>query len=67
MRDTVGCQSFSTGVLGNNYAARLTARLEKSCRVPGFVHSPLLPDTVKGTISHELFHVTDWLPTIVGL
>ena len=36
-------------------------------RVPGFVHSPLLPKAVRGTINHKLFHITDWLPTIVGL
>lgn len=36
-------------------------------RVAGFVHSPLLPAEVQGTTSWELYHVTDWLPTIVTL
>lgn len=36
-------------------------------RVPGFVHSPLLPKPVQGTVSTKLFHITDWTPTIVGL
>lgn len=36
-------------------------------RVAGFIHSPLLPAKVKGTVSHELYHVTDWLPTIASL
>lgn len=40
---------------------------EGGCRVPGFVHSPLLPNAAKGSINDGLFHVTDWLPTIVGL
>ena len=39
---------------------------EGGTRVPGFVHSPLLPATVRGTVSNALFHVTDWLPTIVA-
>lgn len=38
---------------------------EGGTRVAGFVHSPLLPAKVHGTHSQELFHVTDWLPTIV--
>ena len=36
-------------------------------KVPGFVHSPLLPAEVRGTESRALFHITDWLPTIAGL
>ena len=26
-------------------------------RVPGFVHSPLLPEGVRGTESHQLWHM----------
>jgi arylsulfatase A-like enzyme len=40
---------------------------EGGTRVAGFVHSDLLPASVKGTISNSLFHVTDWLPTIVAM
>ena len=39
-----------------------TQLYEGGIRVPGFVHSPLLPDNAKGTINKKLFHVTDWLP-----
>lgn len=35
-------------------------------RVPAFVHSPLIPVQAKGTEFHGIFHVSDWLPTIVG-
>jgi arylsulfatase A-like enzyme len=38
---------------------------EGGVRVPGFVHSPMLPASVRGTVSQELYHVTDWLPTLV--
>ena len=40
---------------------------EGGTRVAGFVHSPLLPEAVRGTQNHEHYHVTDWLPTILSL
>lgn len=36
----------------------------------GFVFSPnptIMPASARGTVSNELFHVTDWLPTVVAL
>ena len=41
-----------------------TQLYEGGVRVPGFVHSPLLPAAVQGTVHHGLFHASDWLPTI---
>lgn len=46
------------------YRGRKSMIFEGGVRVPGFVHSPLLPMDVRGTVSQELFHVTDWLPTL---
>lgn len=40
---------------------------EGGTRVLAFVNSPLLPKEVQGTVTDELYHVTDLLPTIVGL
>ena len=31
----------------------------------GFIHSPLLPKSTRGTISNTFMHVSDWYPTIV--
>ncbi|XP_072050869.1 arylsulfatase J-like isoform X2 [Amphiura filiformis] len=31
----------------------------------GFVHSPLLPAQVQGTVNKAFIHVSDWFPTIV--
>ncbi|XP_064082519.1 arylsulfatase B-like [Macrobrachium nipponense] len=39
--------------------------LEGGTRGPAFIHSPLLPN--RGTVSNQLFHVTDWYRTVVGL
>lgn len=38
---------------------------EGGIRSPGFVHSPLLPTFIRGTVSRQLMHVSDWLPTLV--
>lgn len=56
-----------TGVRDRNYPFRgaKTTIWEGGTRVPAFVHSPLLPAAVRGTTSLELYHVTDWLPTLV--
>lgn len=42
-----------------------TQLYEGGIRVPGFVHSALLPSVARGTVHKGLFHVSDWLPTIV--
>ena len=40
-----------------------TTLWEGGTRVPGFIHSPLLPTS--GYISDDLIHVTDWYPTLL--
>ena len=57
------------GWIARNYPFRGHKALiwEGGTRVAGFVHSPLLPKSVQGTVSNALMHVTDWLPTIVNL
>ena len=42
-----------------------TQLYEGGVKVPGFVHSPLLPAAARGTVHLGLFHAADWLPTIV--
>lgn len=61
--DNGGC-SYSGGY---NYPLRggKTYLYEGGIRVNAFVFSELLPDAVRGSEYGVLFHVTDWLPTIV--
>lgn len=35
--------------------------------MPTLVRSPLLPRAARGSTNGAVFHVTDWLPTLVGL
>jgi arylsulfatase A-like enzyme len=39
---------------------------EGGVRTPAFIHSPLLSSESRGTTFEGLFHVSDWLPTIMG-
>lgn len=43
---------------------------EGGTRAAAFIHSPnraIIPESRRGTESHALMHVTDWLPTLLGL
>ncbi|XP_072035661.1 arylsulfatase J-like [Amphiura filiformis] len=53
---------------GNNWPFRESKNTlyEGGVRGVGFIHSPLLPDPIKGTTSHAWIHVTDWFPTILS-
>ena len=65
---TQAAKPFDDSYIDCNYPFRGQKReiYEGGVRVAGFVHSPLLPDKVRGTTLHEIVHVTDWVPTIVA-
>jgi arylsulfatase A-like enzyme len=56
-------------VRNRNYPLRgfKTQIWEGGVKTPAFVSGGVLPKQVRGTISHELYHVTDWLPTILNV
>ncbi|KAL4220553.1 hypothetical protein ACF0H5_020951 [Mactra antiquata] len=41
--------------------------LEGGIKVPAFVYSDLMNTGVRGTVSKELMHVTDWFPTLIRI
>jgi arylsulfatase A-like enzyme len=54
------------------YRGMKTELFEGGTRVAGIVYAPrarvdLLSSSVRGTTSDKLYHVTDWLPTLVAL
>lgn len=66
--DPLAENDLVAGNAGSNFPLRgLKGYLfEGGVRVPAFVHSSLLPAASQGTTFSGLFHVTDWLPTLVG-
>ena len=34
--------------------------------MPAFIHSPLLPAAARGSTYAGVFHVSDWLPTLIS-
>ena len=53
---------------GNNFPLRgnKATAWEGGVRGMGFISGAGIAPHVAGTVSHEIMHVTDWLPTIVG-
>jgi arylsulfatase A-like enzyme len=63
--DNGGCPTAG----GRNYPLRGTkgSLFEGGTKVEAFIYSPLLSSKVQGTTYSNLFHVSDWLPTILGM
>lgn len=63
--DNGGCPSDGS----NNYPLRggKFDVFEGGVRVPAFVYSKLLPDSLVGARFRGLWHVTDWLPTLLAV
>mmetsp|Transcript_17826 Transcript_17826/g.22970 ORF Transcript_17826/g.22970 Transcript_17826/m.22970 type:complete len:574 (+) Transcript_17826:93-1814(+) len=61
--DNGGCSNFG----GNNYPFRgeKNTFFEGGVRTNAFIHSPLLPKNLKGQTYDGMFHISDWLPTLV--
>ena len=59
---------FDDAVLERNWPFRGQKHevYEGGVRVAGWVHSPLLPEALVGTTQDALFHITDWLPTLIS-
>ncbi|XP_072050880.1 arylsulfatase B-like [Amphiura filiformis] len=38
---------------------------EGGVRAAGFIHTPLFPKSLRGTVHNGLIHISDWFPTII--
>ena len=58
-----------SNLLGANYPFRGAkgSTYRGGVSVQGFIHSKLITDDMKGQSYHGIVHITDWLPTIMGL
>lgn len=58
---------FDSAIIDRNHPFRGQKHeiYEGGVRVAGFVYSALFPQAVRGTSVDALFHITDWLPTLL--
>lgn len=63
--DNGGCPTAG----GRNYPLRGTkgSLFEGGTKVEAFIYSPLLSSKVQGSTYSNLFHVSDWLPTVLSM
>ena len=63
--DNGGCPSDGS----NNYPLRggKFDVFDGGVKVPSFVYSKLIPENLWGTTLNHMFHVSDWLPTLVNV
>ena len=61
--DNGGC--WGSGGYNTPYRAGKQYLYEGGIHVNAFIHSPLIPVASRGTSYGGLFHVSDWLPTLV--
>jgi arylsulfatase A-like enzyme len=56
-------------VTGTNYpfVGKKSTLHRGGTNVPAFVYSPLIPPSARGSTFNGMVHVTDWLPTFMGL
>ena len=40
---------------------------EGGIRGVAFVSGPVIPDQIRGTVNHQLMHISDWFPTLLHL
>ena len=54
---------------GSNYPLRggKGNHFEGGVRSVGWINSPLMPESKRGTIANHLMHVTDWMPTLMDI
>jgi arylsulfatase B/arylsulfatase I/J len=59
VKDISGCSYPYRGNKGSTFRGGISAS--------GFIHSKLIPESARGKTYEGNFHVTDWLPTVMGL
>eukprot|EP01035_Chromulina_nebulosa_P016905 gene16905-22394_t len=67
--DNGGTAELNDNVVGNSvpFRGHKFSFNRGGISAPAFIHSPLIPESARGSEYNGLMHVTDWLPTLMGL